>query len=65
MRSGLQKPGVIPLLALLVFALLRLAPVLPQAWDSYKSNSPRTPSYVANGYARESLVPGACEKLRN
>ncbi|KAL2003423.1 hypothetical protein VTN02DRAFT_3933 [Thermoascus thermophilus] len=57
MRSGLQKPGVIPLLALLVFALLRLAPALPQAWDRYQSNSPRTPSYVANGHTQSCVVP--------
>jgi len=59
MRSGLQKPGAIPLLALLVFALLRLAPVLPQAWDS-QTSSPRTPSDVSNGFSRESPAPGVC-----
>ncbi|KAL4894062.1 hypothetical protein BDV59DRAFT_176781 [Aspergillus ambiguus] len=35
MRSGLQKPGAIPLLGLLVFLLLSLVPSLAKEWDLY------------------------------
>ncbi|KAL5356890.1 hypothetical protein BJX96DRAFT_143566 [Aspergillus floccosus] len=35
MRSGLQKPGAIPFLALLVFLLLSLVPSLAKEWDLY------------------------------
>ncbi|KAL1862215.1 hypothetical protein Plec18170_001040 [Paecilomyces lecythidis] len=34
MRSGLQTPGVIPLLALVVFALLSVVPTASRAWES-------------------------------
>ncbi|PYH87164.1 hypothetical protein BO82DRAFT_4249 [Aspergillus uvarum CBS 121591] len=33
MRSGLQKPGTIPFLALLIFSLLSLVPSLAKEWD--------------------------------
>ncbi|RAL10406.1 uncharacterized protein BO97DRAFT_426423 [Aspergillus homomorphus CBS 101889] len=33
MRSGLQKPGAIPFLALLIFSLLSLVPSLAKDWD--------------------------------
>ncbi|RAH48241.1 uncharacterized protein BO95DRAFT_60733 [Aspergillus brunneoviolaceus CBS 621.78] len=33
MRSGLQKPGAIPFLALLIFSLLSLVPSLAKEWD--------------------------------
>ncbi|RDK48046.1 hypothetical protein M752DRAFT_9462 [Aspergillus phoenicis ATCC 13157] len=35
MRSGLQKPGAIPFLALLVFSLFSLVPSLAKEWDLY------------------------------
>ncbi|XRM41336.1 hypothetical protein ABZX51_004615 [Aspergillus tubingensis] len=35
MRSGLQKPGAIPFLALLVFSLFSLVPSLAKEWDFY------------------------------
>ncbi|KKK15555.1 hypothetical protein P175DRAFT_0433286 [Aspergillus ochraceoroseus IBT 24754] len=35
MRSGLQKPGAIPFLALIVFSLLSLVPSLAKEWEIY------------------------------
>ncbi|KAF9889753.1 hypothetical protein FE257_007059 [Aspergillus nanangensis] len=35
MRSGFQKPGAIPFLALVVFLLLSLVPSLAKEWDFY------------------------------
>ncbi|KAE8145768.1 hypothetical protein BDV25DRAFT_62280 [Aspergillus avenaceus] len=35
MRSGFQKPGAIPFLALLLFSLLSLVPSLAKEWDFY------------------------------
>ncbi|RDW76537.1 uncharacterized protein DSM5745_06529 [Aspergillus mulundensis] len=35
MRSGLQKPGAVPFLALLIFSLLSLVPTLAKEWDFY------------------------------
>ncbi|PWY89746.1 hypothetical protein BO70DRAFT_127413 [Aspergillus heteromorphus CBS 117.55] len=35
MRSGLQKPGAIPFLALLIFSLISLVPSLAKEWDLY------------------------------
>jgi hypothetical protein len=33
MRSGLQKPGTVPFLALVLFSLLSLMPTLAKEWD--------------------------------
>ncbi|KAL4742902.1 hypothetical protein BDV11DRAFT_202347 [Aspergillus similis] len=35
MRSGLQKPGAVPFLALLIFSLLSLVPTLAKEWNFY------------------------------
>ncbi|KAL4942342.1 hypothetical protein BDV06DRAFT_192404 [Aspergillus oleicola] len=35
MRSGLQKPGTVPLLALILFCLLTLVPTLAKEWGLY------------------------------
>ncbi|PYI00255.1 hypothetical protein BO78DRAFT_330482 [Aspergillus sclerotiicarbonarius CBS 121057] len=35
MRSGFQKPGAIPFLALLIFSLFSLVPSLAKEWDLY------------------------------
>ncbi|KAL4924421.1 uncharacterized protein BDV17DRAFT_211099 [Aspergillus undulatus] len=35
MRSGLRKPGTVPLLALVLFCLLSLVPTLAKEWDFY------------------------------
>ncbi|KAL4766282.1 uncharacterized protein BDW70DRAFT_125711 [Aspergillus foveolatus] len=35
MRLGLQKPGAVPFLALLIFALLSLVPTLAKEWNFY------------------------------
>ncbi|KAL2843116.1 hypothetical protein BJY01DRAFT_198089 [Aspergillus pseudoustus] len=35
MRSGLQKPGTVPFLALVLFSLLSLVPTLAKEWDFY------------------------------
>ncbi|GAD98361.1 hypothetical protein ANI_1_1848074 [Paecilomyces variotii No. 5] len=44
MRSGLQTPGVIPLLALVVFALLSVVPTASKAWES-SSERPKWLTY--------------------
>jgi hypothetical protein len=33
MRSGLQKPGTVPFLALVLFSLFSLMPTLAKEWD--------------------------------
>ncbi|KAJ9294313.1 hypothetical protein DTO271G3_6888 [Paecilomyces variotii] len=51
MRSGLQTPGVIPLLALVVFALLSVVPTALTAWES-SSARPNWLAYHANDLPR-------------
>jgi hypothetical protein len=38
MRSGFQKPGTVPFLALIIFSLLSLVPTLAKEWDFYSAH---------------------------
>ncbi|BCS25891.1 uncharacterized protein APUU_50602S [Aspergillus puulaauensis] len=38
MRSGLQKPGTVPFLALVIFCLLTLVPTLAKEWGFYSAH---------------------------
>lgn len=51
MRSGLQSPGVIPLLTLIVFALLSVLPTVSTAWESYNTR-PKWLAYDTNEFPR-------------
>lgn len=53
MRPGLHKPGALPLLALIVFSLLTLAPSLPSIYNLKLTDL----TYFVHGAHRECNQP--------
>lgn len=57
MLSGLQRPGAIPFLALVIFSLFSLVPSLSQQWDLYHWKFRRVSCLDAEAHGTADVLP--------
>jgi hypothetical protein len=56
MRSGLQNPGAIPLIALVIAMLFAATPILCEGWRSYPNNFRLDQSSSVEGISRTVIL---------